>query len=100
MGDILAQNLQYDKAEEKYLEAKSVAGKIYFDAGRKSALEALEKLYEDQKAEKEAEEADRKEQMAQQESGANYMTQGDVAFTQGDYDSAKIYYLSAQQLFK
>lgn len=100
LGDILAQNLQYDKAEEKYLEAKSVAGKIYFDAGRKSALEALEKLYEDQKAEKEAEEADRKEQMAQQESGANYMTQGDVAFTQGDYDSAKIYYLSAQQLFK
>ncbi|MFG6368886.1 MAG: SpoIIE family protein phosphatase [Lachnospiraceae bacterium] len=100
LGDILAQNLQYDKAEEKYLEAKSVAGKIYFDAGRKSALEALEKLYADQKAEKEAEEADRKEQMAQQESGANYMTQGDVAFAQGDYDSAKVYYLSAQQLFK
>jgi len=100
LGDILAQNLQYDKAEEKYLEAKSVAGKIYFDAGRKSALEALEKLYADQKAEKEAEEADRKEQMAQQESGANYMTQGDVAFVQGDYDSAKVYYLSAQQLFQ
>lgn len=100
LGDILAQNLQYDKAEEKYLEAKSVAGKIYFDAGRKSALEALEKLYENQKAEKEAEEADRKEQMAQQESGVNYMTQGDVAFVQGDYDSAKVYYLSAQQLFK
>lgn len=100
LGDILAQNLQYDKAEEKYLEAKSVAGKIYFDVGRKSALEALEKLYADQKAEKEAEEADRKEQMAQQESGANYMTQGDVAFVQGDYDSAKVYYLSAQQLFK
>ena len=99
LGDVLAQNLQYDKAEEKYLEAKAVAGKIYFDDGRKSALEALEKLYEDQKAEKEAEEADRKEQQSQQESGANYVTQGDVAFAQGSYEEARVYYLSAQQLY-
>ncbi|MDE7202023.1 MAG: SpoIIE family protein phosphatase [Lachnospiraceae bacterium] len=99
LGDVLAQNLQYDKAEEKYLEAKAIAGKIYFDDGRKSAIEALEKLYEDQKAEKEAEEADRKEQQNQQESGANYVTQGDVAFAQGDYEGARVYYLSAQQLY-
>ncbi len=99
LGDILALNLQYDKAEEKYLEAKAAAGKIYFDDGRKSAMEALEKLYEDQKAEKEAEEADRKEQQSQQESGANYVTQGDVAFAQGDYEGARVYYLSAQQLY-
>lgn len=99
LGDVLAQNLQYDKAEEKYLEAKAVAGKIYFDEGRKSALDALEKLYEDQKAEKEAEEADRKEQQSQQESGANYVTQGDVAFAQGSYEEARVYYLSAQQLY-
>lgn len=99
LGDVLAQNLQYDKAEEKYLEAKAVAGKIYFDDGRKSAIDALEKLYEDQKAEKEAEEADRKEQQSQQESSANYVTQGDVAFAQGDYEGARVYYLSAQQLY-
>lgn len=99
LGDVLAQNLQYDKAEEKYLEAKAVAGKIYFDDGRKSAIDALEKLYEDQKAEKEAEEADRKEHQSQQESSANYVTQGDVAFAQGDYEGARVYYLSAQQLY-
>lgn len=99
LGDVLAQNLQYDKAEEKYLEAKAVAGKIYFDDGRKSAIDALEKLYEDQKAEKEAEEADRREHQSQQESSANYVTQGDVAFAQGDYEGARVYYLSAQQLY-
>ena len=99
LGDTLALNLQYDKAEEKYLEAKAVAGKIYFDDGRKSAIDALEKLYADQKAEKEAEEADRKEQRDQQTAGANYMVQGDVAFAQGDYEGAKVYYLSAQQMY-
>ena len=99
LGDTLALNLQYDKAEEKYLEAKAVAGKIYFDDGRKSAIDALEKLYADQKAEKEAEEADRKEQLDQQTAGANYMVQGDVAFAQGDYEGAKVYYLSAQQMY-
>ena len=99
LGDTLALNLQYDKAEEKYLEAKAVAGKIYFDDGRKSAIDALEKLYADQKAEKEAEETDRKEQLDQQTAGANYMVQGDVAFAQGDYEGAKVYYLSAQQMY-
>lgn len=100
LGDSLALNLQYEKAEEKYLEAKAVAGKLYFDEGRKSAIEALERLYEDQKAEQEAEEEARKEQIRQQEAGANYMSQGDTAFAQGDYEGAKVYYLSAQQLYR
>ena len=100
LGDTLAQNLQYDKAEEKYLEAKAIAGKIYFDAGRTMAMEALEKLYEDQKAEKEAEEEERKALLAQQESGANYTAQGDAAFAQGDYESAKVYYTSARQVYQ
>lgn len=99
LGDSLALNLQYDKAEEKYLEAKAVAGKLYFDDGRKSAIEALEKLYEDQKAKQEAEDEERREQLLQQEAGANYMSQGDAAFAQGDYEGAKVYYLSAQQLY-
>lgn len=100
LGDTLAQNLQYDKAEEKYLEAKAIAGKIYFDAGRTMAMEALEKLYEDQKAEKEAEKEERKALLAQQESGANYTAQGDAAFAQGDYESAKVYYTSARQVYQ
>lgn len=99
LGDSLMLNLQYDKAEEKYLEAKAAAGKLYFDEGRQAAIDALEKLYESQKAEQEAEDEEIKEQLAQQEAGANYVSQGDAAFAQGDYDSAKVYYLSAQKLY-
>lgn len=99
LGDTLALNLQYDKAEEKYLEAKALAGKIYFDEGRTSALDALDKLYTDQKAQKEAEDEERKALLAQQESGANYVSKGDEAFAKGDYESAKVYYTSAKQTY-
>lgn len=100
LGDSLSLNLQYDKAEEKYLQAKSLAGKIYFDEGRNAAMAALEKLYADQKGEKEAEADQRKEQAAQQEAGSNYMALGDKAFTQGDYESAKVHYLAAKQKYQ
>lgn len=99
LGDTLALNLQYDRAEEKYLEAKAAAGEVYFDEGRKQAIEALNKLYEDQKARKEEEEEARKEQLTKQESGANSTAQGDTAFAQGDYESAKVFYLSAKQAY-
>lgn len=100
LGDTLAQNLQYNKAEEKYLEAKSLAGKIYFDEGRTSAIEALEKLYMDQKKEKEAEASESKEQAAKQETGDNSTALGDKAFAQGDYESARVYYLAAKQKYE
>jgi len=97
LGDTLALNLQYDKAEEKYLEAKNLAGKIYFDEGRTSAISALEQLYTNQKAEKEADSNALKEQLAQQEAGANHVVKGDEAFAQGDYQSAKVHYSNAEQ---
>lgn len=99
LGDTLALNLQYDKAEEKYLEAKNLAGRIYFDEGRTMAMEALERLYTDQKSEKEADDAAVKDQLAQQEAGANHMAKGDEAFAQGDYQSAKVYYSTAEQKY-
>lgn len=99
LGDTLVLNLQYDRAEEKYLEAKILAGGIYFDEGRTAALDALKQLYSDQKEEKEAEEEEIKEQLAKQESGANYMAKGNDPFAQGDYESAKVYYSSAQQTY-
>lgn len=95
LGDTLALNLQYEKAEEKYLEAKALAGKIYFDEGRNSAIAALERLYEDQK--KDIEEKDKKvqEEAAEQTAGASIVAQGDSAFAAQDYDSAKVYYTTA-----
>lgn len=99
LGDTLALNLQYDKAEEKYLEAKATAGAVYFDEGRTEAIEALKKLYEDQKEQKEEEEQERKDQLLKQEAGANATAQGDAAFAQGDYESARVFYLSAKQAY-
>lgn len=100
LGDTLALNLQYDKAEEKYLEAKTLAGKIYFDEGRQSALDALEKLYTDQKAEKEAQEEERQKLLTKQESAANYVAQGDEAFIKGEYESAIVFYSSAVKAYE
>ena len=99
LGDTLVLNLQPDKAEEKYIEAKILAGEIYFDEGRKAAIDALEKLYADQKEEKEAENEKLKEELAKQETAANYMAQGNEAFAKGDYESAKVYYSSAKQSY-
>lgn len=99
LGDTLVLNLQPDKAEEKYLEAKILAGGIYFDEGRQAAIDALEKLYADQKEEKETENEELKDGLVKQETAANYMAQGNEAFAQGDYESAKVYYSSAQQTY-
>ncbi len=99
LGDTLVLNLQPDKAEEKYMEAKILAGEIYFDEGRQAAIDALEKLYADQKEEKEAENEELKEALAKQETAANYMAQGNEAFAEGDYESAKVYYSSARQSY-
>lgn len=100
LGDSLMQNRQYDRAEEKYLEAKAQALKLYYDSGRSAAMDALEKLYEEQKALAEAEDEARREQLAAEESGANFIAQGDVAFAQGDYKSALVYYTSALQKYE
>lgn len=99
LGDTLALNLQYDKAEDKYLQAKNLAGKLYFDEGRTAAIDALDKLYADQKLEKEADNEQTKQLVAQQEAGANYVAKGDETYAQGDYDSAKVYYTSALQKY-
>ncbi len=95
LGDTLALNLQYEKAEEKYLEAKALAGKIYFDEGRNSAIAALEKLYEDQKKDIEEKDKQVQEEAAEQTAGASIVAQGDSAFAAQDYDSAKVYYTTA-----
>ncbi len=99
LGDALTTNLQYDRAEDKYLEAKAQASKIYFDEGRTAALDALERLYEMRKEQLKEDEEERKEQLLQESAGANLLAQGDNAFAQGDYESAKTYYLSALQKY-
>lgn len=100
LGDTLALNLQYDKAEEMYLEAKLLAGKIYFDEGRKAAIDALDRLYADRKAEKAAADEELQKQVTQEASAVNHVALGDEAFAQGDYESAKVYYATAAEKYR
>lgn len=100
LGDSLTENLQYDRAEEKYLEAKALASKIYFDSGRTDAMDALEKLYEAQRELRQEEDEARREQLTREDAGNSLLAQGDTAYAQGDYESAKVYYSSALQKFQ
>lgn len=99
LGDTLALNLQYDKAEQQYLSAKALAGKIYFDRGRDDAMAALEKLYTDQKEEKAEDAAAVQAQTQSQSAAAGILAEGDAAFAKGDYAGAKVYYTTAMQKF-
>ena len=92
LGDTLLEQGDYSRAEEKYLSAKSLATKIYYEDGRKDALDALEVLY---KKREEAEEEDNqatKEQAAGEVSAAELAAEGDKAFAEGDYEGAGVYY--------
>lgn len=100
LGDTLAAQGDYERAEEKYLQAKSLATKTYFEEGRKDAIEALEAMYASRDK---AEEADTQEAKAKasNETGATQLaTDGDKAFAEGDYEGAKAYYAMALEKYQ
>ena len=99
LGDTLAQNLQYEKAEEQYLNAKALAAELYFDTGREDAMTALEQLYTDQKQQQQQETEDAKENAEAQTAAASVTAEGDAAFSKGDYEGAKTFYTTALQKY-
>ena len=110
LGDSLFEHDNYEQAEEKYLEAKSRAAAIYFNDGKQQALDALDKLYEEWSAVREAEEKEKKEQekqseeqaaklAAEQAAAAELVRQGEEAFSQGDLDGANVFYLIAMEKY-
>jgi len=100
LGDTLAKTLQYDKAEEKYLEAKALASQIYFDKGREAAMSALEKLYSDVKTLKENSEKETQQKAEQQAGAAGVLANGDKAYAEGNYEDALVYYLTALRKYE
>ena len=97
LGDTLAAQGDFERAEEKYLHAKSLATKTYFEDGRKEAMEAMYASRE------KAEEADTQEakEKASNETGATQLaSDGDMAFAQGDYEGAKAYYAMALEKYQ
>ena len=100
LGDTLTAQGDYDRAEEKYLQARKLATGTYFEEGRKEAMDSLENLYASRS---EAEEESRQEaqEQAENEAGAVQLAaDGDRAFAEGDYSSADAYYAMALEKYQ
>lgn len=99
LGDTLVTNLQYDKAEERYLAAQLLAAGIYFTEGRDRAIAALERLYESMKQDQENNAAAAQQASEAQSAAAGVLSEGDAAFAKGDYTSALAYYTTSLQKY-
>lgn len=95
LGDLLLEQGDYDGAEEKYLLAKKAALSVHDMEGKQTAMDSLEKLYEE-KAEAEGEAQKEAEAQAQQAvAAAEMVAAGDKACLEADYVGAKVYYTMA-----
>lgn len=99
LGDRLLELGSYEMAEKKYIEAQKGAASIYFAEGKQQALDALEKLYEEWGAAKEELEQQSAEQAADEVAAAELVSQGDSAYSEGDYDGAMVFYLIALEKY-
>ncbi|MCH5258648.1 MAG: hypothetical protein J1F18_02785 [Lachnospiraceae bacterium] len=99
LGDRLLELGSYEMAEKKYIEAQKGAASIYFLEGKQQALDALEKLYEEWSAAKDELEQQSAEQAADEVAAAELVSQGDNAYSEGDYDGAMVFYLIALEKY-
>ncbi len=100
LGDALNEQGDYDKAEEKYLQAKQLATGVYYEEGRKEAISALEDLYQNRQEEAESVKQKAQEQAEIEVSAAQLAVEGDKAFAEGDYASAGAFYAMAIEKYQ
>nr|WP_289707419.1 hypothetical protein [Enterocloster clostridioformis] len=100
LGDTLAAQGDFERAEEKYLQAKSLATKTYFEDGRKEAMEALEAMYASREKAEEADTQEAKEKASNETGATQLASDGDKAFAEGDYEGAKAYYAMAVEKYQ
>lgn len=100
LGDTLAAAGDYDRAEEKYLQAKNLATRVYFEDGRKDAMDALEAMYSSRDKAEEADTQEAKARASSETGAAALAAEGDKAFAEGDYEGAKTYYAMALEKYR
>ncbi len=100
LGDTLAAQGDYERAEEKYLQAKSLATRTYFEDGRKEAMDAMEAMYSSRDKAEEADTQEAKEKASNETGAAQLASNGDKAFAEGDYEGAKAYYAMALEKYQ
>lgn len=99
LGDTLAAQGDYKRAEEKYLQAKILATRTYFEDGRKDAMEALEAMYTSREKAEEADNQEAKTKAASETGATQLASEGDKAFAEGDFEGAKAYYAMALEKY-
>ncbi len=100
LGDALAAQGDYSRAEEKYLEARRLATVACFEEGRQDALDCLDSLYELRGQAEEADTREAKEKAVNETGAAQLASEGDKAFAEGDYEGAKAYYAMALEKYQ
>lgn len=95
LGDTLKEQQEYERAEEKYLLAKTIATQSHYDKGKEAAMTALEKLYEEWAAAEEGQKQEAAEQAGKVTAAAELVAEGDNACVAGDYVGARVYYTLA-----
>ena len=100
LGDALAAQGDYSRAEEKYLEARRLATVACFEEGRQDALDCLDSLYELRSQAEEADTREAKEKAVNETGAAQLASEGDKAFAEGDYEGAKAYYAMALEKYQ
>ena len=100
LGDTLAAQGDYERAEEKYLEAKNLATRVYFEAGRQDAMNSLDDLYVSRNETEQGEVAAAQSKASNEVSAASLVAEGDSAFAKGDYSTANVYYAMALEKYE
>ena len=100
LGDSLAAQGDYNRAEEKYLEAKRMATATYYPEGRTNAMESLEAMYTARDKAEEEEEKLAKARAADEIGAAELAVKGDAAFAEGDYMGANAFYAMALEKYQ
>ncbi|MCI9071262.1 MAG: hypothetical protein HFH80_00360 [Lachnospiraceae bacterium] len=100
LGDALMEQGDYDRAEEKYLQAKQLATSVYFEEGRNESMDALKELYASRQEAEEAMNQQAAETATATVSAARLAAEGDKAFAEGDYGSANVYYAMAIEKYQ
>lgn len=100
LGDTLAASGDYERAEEKYLQAKRLATQVCFEDGRKDAMDSLETMYANREKQEEADTKEAKEKASNETGAAQLASQGDRAFMEGEYEEARAYYTMALEKYQ
>jgi len=99
LGDILTDINDWQGAESKFLNARSLASRIHYTEGRRKAIDSLEALFRAKEQDTEEQRQQEREQARQEVVAAEFIIQGDNAFRDGDLDAAELFFRLAKEQY-